>query len=94
MYKSQMKTILITFFDIEGIVPFEFIQQDKQLTKLIILKCWSGYVKLCIGKGLKFGPTIEFSIMTVLQFTRHHLSSSFWPKSRLLKWKPTLFPWF
>jgi histone-lysine N-methyltransferase SETMAR len=29
MSKSQMKTILVTFFGIKGIVHFEFITQDK-----------------------------------------------------------------
>jgi hypothetical protein len=30
----------------------------KQSTKLIAWKYWSGYVDLCVEKGLNFGPTI------------------------------------
>jgi len=38
MLKSQMKALLITFFDIKGIVLFEFISQAKQSTKLNMRK--------------------------------------------------------
>jgi hypothetical protein len=60
-----MKKMLITFFDIKGIVHSEFIH------KLIMWKYRSGYVKLSVEKGLNFVPTIGFCTMTMLQLTRH-----------------------
>jgi hypothetical protein len=93
MSESQMMTLLITFFDIKGIVHFEFIPQDDAVTRLILWKYWSGYMKLCIETGLIFGLTIRSSIMTILQLTRRSLLKSWWPENRLLKWNTTPFPW-
>jgi len=64
-----MNTMFITFSDIKGTVHFEFIPQGQTVNRAY-------YVE-----GLKFDQMTGFSTMTVLQLTRHSLSSSFWPKN-------------
>jgi hypothetical protein len=62
--------MLITFFDVKGILHFEFIPQGQTPNpKLIMWKYRSGYVKLCLEKGPNCGPVTEFSSITMLQPT-------------------------
>jgi hypothetical protein len=66
MSKSQMKTMPINFFDIKGTVHFGFIPQSQTVNQTYCAEL----MKLCIEKGLNFGPTIGFFTMTMIQLTR------------------------
>jgi hypothetical protein len=81
MSKSQRKTIFIIFFDIKGVIHFEFIAQGQTVNQVYYVLILKHCVKLYIEKGLNFGPAIGFPTMTVLQLTRHSLSTSFLPKN-------------
>jgi hypothetical protein len=70
MLKSQMKTMLITFFDSKGtVLTLNSFHNSKRLTKLITRKYWSSYMKVFIKKGLNFIPMIRFFTMTMLKLT-------------------------
>jgi hypothetical protein len=86
MSKSQMKTMLITFFDIKGIVRFEFIPQGQTVNQAYYAEIVKRLCEAVHRKRLQLWSN---------NWILHHdnapahkaLSSSFWPKIPLLKWK-------
>jgi hypothetical protein len=83
--ESSHVEMLKILFDINGTVPSEFIPQGKTVNVAYYVEILKRYVNLFIEKGLKFGSTIEFSTMTMLQLTKCSLLCSLRPKT-ILKW--------
>jgi hypothetical protein len=71
-----MKTVLITFFDIKGIVHFEIITQGQIVNQTYYVEILKQLHKAVHIKGLNFGTLIGFFTMTMLKLTRHFLLSS------------------
>jgi hypothetical protein len=71
---KEMKTMLITFFDIKGIIHFEFIPQGQTVNRAYYMEILKRLLMLCIEKGLNFIVMIGSSIVTMLQLRRRFLS--------------------
>jgi hypothetical protein len=84
MSESQMKTMLITSFEVKGIVHFEFVPQDQtanQPNYVEILK------QLCVPVHRERPELWPDWILHHDSAPAHReLSSSCWPKSGLPKW--------
>jgi hypothetical protein len=62
MSKSQMKTMLITFFDNKGTIYFEFVTQSQINDQAYRVEMLNGYMKLYVEKDLKFSPTKDWIV--------------------------------
>jgi len=56
MSESQMKTVFITFFDIKGIIHFEFISQDQTVNQTYYVKILKWLHEFVSRKGPKLWP--------------------------------------
>jgi len=75
--KSRVKTMLLAFFYIRGIVHYEFVPTG-QSTRFTIWKYWEGCVKKLDGNDPDFLPTTHGSCITTMHLlTQHCLWGSF-----------------
>ena len=68
---SRVKTMLLTFFDIRGIVHYEFVPTG-QSTKFTIWKYWKGCMEKWDGNELNFLPTTHGSCITAIHLLTWH----------------------
>jgi hypothetical protein len=79
-----MKTMLLTCFDIKGIVHFYFTPQGQTFNQASYMEIPKQLLEGVHKKMLKFGPLIGFYSMTMLKLTKRSLSSNSSPSNRLL----------
>jgi len=65
MSRSQVKTMLVCFFDHKVIVRYEFIAKGQTVNQQCHWKCWQGYGNLFGGKDPDSGLISGFSTMTM-----------------------------
>ena len=65
MSRSQVKIMLVCFFNHKGIVDYEFVAQGQKANQQCYLKCRQGYGNVFRGKDPDSGLISGFSTMTV-----------------------------
>jgi hypothetical protein len=65
MSRSQVKILLVCFFNHKGIVDYEFVAQGQKVNQQCIWKCRQGYGNLFGGKDPDSGQISGFSTMIV-----------------------------
>ena len=87
--KSNVKTMLICFFDIKGFVHFEFVPQGQTVNEQFCLKCSSDCVMLCEENAPNCGGQVSgFCITTMLPPTQHWVCGSFSRKTGWQRLRP------
>jgi len=86
-HKRRHCSSFIIFFDIKGSVHFEFTPQGQTFNQDYFVEILKRLHEPVHRKRSERSPTIGFSTITMLLLTSS-LSSSLWPKNRLLKLNP------
>jgi len=78
--RSNVKTMLICFFDIQGIVHRGFVPRGQTVNQEIYLGFWNDWGRGCGGQGRNCGDRANGSFtMTNLPHTRRSEFVNFWP---------------
>jgi hypothetical protein len=85
MLKSQMKIMLITFFDIKGIDHFEFIPQGQTVNQAYSVEILK-WLREAVRRKRPEIWSKHWILHNDSASVHKALSSSFWSKNLLLKW--------
>jgi hypothetical protein len=90
MSKAEMKTMLITFFDMKGIIHFVFIPQGQTVNQAYYVEILKHLCEAVHRKRSELWPDWVFYHDSAP--AHKMLSSSSWPKNQLLKWNTYCIP--
>jgi hypothetical protein len=85
MPKSQVKTMLITYFNIKDIAHFEYITQGRRVSRAYYMEILKRLREVVRRKSLELWPKYWILHHDIVP-AQKALSSTFWPQNRLLKW--------
>jgi hypothetical protein len=78
--RTQVKTMLICFFDHKGIVHFEFLEQGRTVNKHCYLEILARLREAVRRRRPELWPVLGSCFMTIPLLMMCSLSRSFWPK--------------
>jgi len=92
--KSQMKTRLMTFFDINGADHFEFILRGRKVDQADYMEMLKRLCENVCRKWPEHWPNHWILHSDNAPVHKTLSSKIFWLKNRLLKWNTHPVPWF